>query len=83
MSDKLTIRRAWYANAEQTAICIDTEEYGSVMRSTVDSTPEDWAAALAAKPSAYVPPDAPTEADPVDKIREFLSANPDVARLVG
>jgi len=50
-----TILSARYANAEQTAIVLETKEAGAVMTSQAD-TPELWAQATAGQVQAYQAP---------------------------
>lgn len=78
-----TFISATYANEDKTAIVAVTKEAGAVALSKAD-TPEAWAALKAAKikVSAYVEPVAPPEPTPAEKLASFLSANPDVLRLV-
>lgn len=78
-----TFLSASYANAEKTAIVAMTEEAGAVALSKVD-TPAEWAALKAAKIKigAYVEPEPAPAPSPSEKLATFLSANPDVLRLI-
>lgn len=78
-----TILSAQYADPDNTAVVLQTEEAGAVVVSLVDA-PDLWEELQAwGTPDAYVPPPPPPAANPVDKLRTFLDANPDVKALLG
>jgi len=77
-----TILSASYANAEHSAAVIITQEAAAVLISEHD-TPDLWTEMLAwGAPVAYVPPPPPPPCSPVEKLSDFLRANPDVKALI-
>lgn len=78
-----TIISAQYANEDNTAAVIQTEEAAAVLISQAD-TPDLWADMLiSVTPSAYVAPEPQQAPSAVEKLTAFLAANPDVRALIG
>jgi hypothetical protein len=78
-----TFLSARYANSEKTVAFAQTDGFGEVLVSEADA-PDLWGelieSEVAIAPFQALPP--PAEPDPVDKLAEFLNANPDVKALV-
>ena len=72
-----TILSATFANEDNSAAEIITPEAGSVLVSEKDH-PAFWPLVLAVPPAAYQRPRVALQPTPLEKLRAFLKAHPDV-----